>query len=114
MNLDQAKDAISLAIRNNPGIIFLIPAIKTVLDAAGTLQKIPIDYSKAGYPLDGSTVLIFIEDRVLSAIYKYRMGDRGLEYYWTPNNSSPLRYKASSVTHYTPMPEFEEVKGGEV
>lgn len=79
------------------------------------LPKIPIDYSKAGYPLDGSTVLIHCEEMPVDTFYDMSVGV--VEAYFELDgensrwvvNANPENLGVTPK-YYTPMPEFEEVK----
>ena len=71
--------------------------------------KIPIDYSKAGTgeaPFDGHNYLLHQPDGIIQGSYM----DSYITHHWyTPIG----RITSLSITHYTPMPEFEEIKNGQ-
>lgn len=114
MKLEQAKEIIQLAIWNNPNVAYLSRAIKTVLDAlaaAGSLPKIVIDHLKYGTgvaPFDGNGYLL--HDRcggIVSGSYMIDH-DIGDDHIW--RDDAGFTYKAGTFTHYTPKPEFFEVR----
>jgi len=84
------------------------------------LQKIPIDYSKAGTgeaPFDGKPYLLINDEEGHDCVSIGAWDIRRFKFYrpniyacdnkiWT---ETVYRWKP---THYTPMPQFEEVKGG--
>lgn len=86
------------------------------------LPKIPIDYSKAGTgeaPFDGSSYLIHSDDVVIGeCVYdggrlrhldsSQVVVDIHVTYF---DGKCSIPCDAPNATHYTPMPEFEEVKG---
>jgi len=78
------------------------------------LQKIPIDYSKAGTgeaPFDGKGYLIHsTPEQNVNVMYWLPAYNQ-----WVTDDCSIGEYEKHTplLTHYTPMPQFEEVKGGE-
>ena len=123
MKLDRAKEILT-GITNNPKSCLYSQrtAIQTVLDAldkAGTLPKIPIDYSKDGSgeaPFDGKDYLLHGvddgNDYMVKAKYVAAWSTEEEECYFEDVFGNI--YDRDVFTHYTPMPQFEEVKGGEV
>lgn len=79
------------------------------------LPKIRIDYDKAAYPLDGSTVLIHCEETAIDPFHNLSPGVveahfelDGEDSYWVVH-SNPDEL-CVTPTHYTPMPKFKETK----
>jgi len=76
------------------------------------LQKIPIDYSKAEdekEPFNGDFFILHTDEDAF-VIALWRFDEFRSEYIWTDDLGSV--YEHEEFTHYTPMPQFEEVKGG--
>ena len=76
------------------------------------LPKIPIDQGQADsgkYPFDGSWILGHENDDSIMAI-QLMLDDDYL--YWIDRGG--CAHDLGDFTHYTPMPQFEEVKGGDV
>jgi len=71
------------------------------------LPKIPIDYeNKEQECFDGSCLLLHVETRLFGVAWWDCEKRRFIEFY------SGIEYPSQTVlrpTHYTPMPEFEEV-----
>jgi len=74
------------------------------------LPKIPIDYSKAGTgeaPFDGAGCLLHMNSIVIGyGVYDDGSGQCFKEFY---SFKKMVNDGVDSPTHYTPMPEFEEV-----
>lgn len=76
------------------------------------LPKIPIDYSKAGYPLDGSIVLIHCEETTADTFRNFSAGVVEAHFELDGEDSCWIVHanpENLGVTpkYYTPMPEFE-------
>ena len=82
------------------------------------LQKIPIDYSKAGtgeVPFDGKKHLFHSHNGDIDTGYWQDCNERFSRLHCGAGYQIWKLFSNSGLpTHYTPMPQFEEVKGGEV
>lgn len=81
------------------------------------LPKIPIDCSKAGTgeaPFDGKCCLLHLwNGAIVSGLYITEPSDDDIEDGLAWVDEFLVTYPINSVTHYTPMPEFYEPKGGD-
>jgi len=78
------------------------------------LPKIPIDYSKAGTgetPFTEELVIIHFLNMGKASIIAWYDDDE--KCFVIPHSGSEIHIDEVRPTHYSPMPEFEEVEGGE-
>jgi len=113
MKLDEAKEIIQIATRNNPNVAYLGLAIRTMLgalDKAGTLPKIPIDYEfgdRNQRPFNGDGVLLHKNDVVVG----YAAYDESMRCFIDLFSLKKHEVRTTCrPTHYTPMPQFEEIQ----
>lgn len=77
------------------------------------LPKIPIDYSKAGSgqaPFDGEAVILFSGDTVIGECIWACSEEFAHMDCQCDNCGHMPTFNKHYATHYTPIPEFEEVK----